>query len=108
MKEKIVVVPAEEDRLIQKFLYGGHKDSFDFPDSSLFIGTGFEIGGTHETWGFGVFKKVNDKMITISEGRDILSAIEKAKKVFKCEHDYDKFNRCNKCNTHKNVIDLLK
>jgi hypothetical protein len=91
-----------EHLIIHDFLYGKHKDRIDFPDSTLFIGTGFEIGGTHEDWGFGVYKKRGTEMILIGQGRGILEAINEAKKRLKCEHDYKDNGWCKlNCGTHK-------
>lgn len=87
-------------KTIHDFLYGKHKDGYDFPDSTLYIGTGFEIGGTHEDWGFGVFKKTEGKMILIGQGRDIISAINMAKTRLKCQHEYNEHGWC-KCGAHK-------
>lgn len=94
------------DSVVRNFLYGGHinDDKFRMPDSSLFIGTGFEIGGTYEDWGFGVFKYSNNKMNLIASGRTIEEAITKAQKLFICDHEWGDNGWCNKCKGHKTFL----
>jgi hypothetical protein len=95
--------PFKEEQfdIVHDFFYGKHADGTDFPDSTLFLGTGFEIGGTHEDWGFGIYRKRGDgTMVLLGSGRTIYKAIIKAKKILKCEHDYDERGWCKNCGTH--------
>lgn len=94
--------PLKEEQfdIIRNFLFGKHRDRTDFPDSTLFIGTGFEIGGTHEDWGFGIFRKSGKELKLLASGRTIYEAIEKAKVILKCTHEYDERGWCVHCKTH--------
>lgn len=85
---------------VTNFLYHNPKGKIQFPDSTIYIGTGFEIGGTYEDWGFGVYQfqpsqkdeKTGQTLFTkklIAEGRTIEQAINKAIQYYK-DKDYDK------------------
>ena len=68
--------------MVKDFLYGGHFGNKykDFPDSTLYIGTSFEVGGTYEDWGF-VVKKWQGKdkgFKLIATHRHLKGVIEKA------------------------------
>jgi len=91
-----------EDRMVHDFLYGGHMadGKFRFPDSTLFIGTGFELGGAYEDWGFGVFRWTKEGMQCIASGRSLADAIIKARDRLVCEHEWDDRGWCSKCHGH--------
>jgi len=95
------------DKIIKDFLYGGHINDgkFRMPDSSLFIGTGFEIGGTHEDWGFGVFKFKDGKMNLLASGRTPEIAITKTQELLACDHVWEDNGWCHKCKGHKNFLE---
>ena len=69
-----------ENTVVREFLYGGHfgRKYYDFPDSTLYIGTAFEVGGAYEDWGFVVKKWSEGKLKTIAAHRDLKGVIEKA------------------------------
>lgn len=93
---------------VKEFLYGRHINDgkFRMPDSSLFIGTGFEIGGTYEDWGFGVFRFKDGKMNCIAAARTIEDAIKKAQDKLSCDHIWEENGWCNKCKGHKTFLEL--
>lgn len=73
---------------------------FRFPDSTLFIGTGFELGGAYEDWGFGVFRWTKGGMQCIASGRSLTDAITRARDRLVCEHEWDDRGWCSKCHGH--------
>lgn len=73
------------DSDVVKFLKGEHRGKKEFPDSTLFIGTGYEIGGAYEDWGFGVFKLIDGKLTEISSAKTLDSAIAQARMRLQAE-----------------------
>lgn len=74
--------PRKSDSLgefVTEFLMGGHMAKKRFPDSTIVIGTAFEAGGVIEDWGFVVSRITDDGLKTISEARDLETALEIAK-----------------------------
>lgn len=71
-----------ETRTIRDFLMGGHqgREYSDFPDSNLYIGTAFEVGGAYENWGFVVrrWDTVKKEFKLIATHRNLKGVIEKA------------------------------
>lgn len=71
-----------ETRAIRDFLMGGHlgREYSDFPDSTLYVGTAFEVGGTYENWGFIVKKwdTVKKEFRLIATHRNLKGVIERA------------------------------
>jgi hypothetical protein len=61
-----------------------------FPDSNLLIGTGFEVGGVYESWGFVVYRKKDYadgrwKLESVATGRTIQAATDRAREVLRRE-----------------------
>lgn len=80
--EHRIEVDKSETRTIRDFLMGGHfgKEYSNFPDSTLYIGTEFEVGGTYENWEF-VVKKwdvVEKRLKLIAAHRNLKGVIERA------------------------------
>lgn len=78
-----------------------------FPDSSLLIGTAFEVGGSYENWGFVVYRKKDYadgrwKLETVAAGRTIQAATDKARDRLRREfHKNDQKEKCWRCGVNE-------
>jgi hypothetical protein len=68
--------------IVTDFLYWKPQGGTGFPNNNIMIGVDFEIGGTYEDWGFGVYDVSYDKEKNaytkkcLASGRTLESAID--------------------------------
>lgn len=100
---------AELGKLVYNFLRSNNTKGVGFPDLNVYIGTGYEIGGAVDDFGYGVYKLYHttdgDKLKLLVEDKKLLTLFTKAEKVLTCSHEFDALNWCTNCKTHKTVLE---
>ena len=96
-------IPETKSSDVEDFLrYGGKQNCF--PNTNLFIGMEFGIGGASEDFGFGVYHIKGDKHVLIGAGMTLSAALAEARKRINCAHELNKHDRCVYCHLSKDLI----